>query len=361
MKKNWSSPAPVSTAYVPCSSVTKSATEPFGVGAHHHAQVGEPADEQRVAGAEHVVGRRGKLGERDHERGRVLAPVRARRVGVEEVQDDRDLGARPARPRCSPGRAWPSAGRRRTSESGRRSARRSRRRFGARPRGRRRVRFRTAWPSWAFHVEAGHGAEAYLGCPHLLGVPDSRSIRRSQRTRPRTGRPRSRSQPLIPVSETPHACRASSASAAWPLPTARQRVSTLPCRWSPSPSSMRSSGPPDERAPVDRRPGGARPVGDAEEHVVVDEGDGPRVRGRGARRRRPTTWRRRRRSRTARRPRPPWRRWAGWGARAPRARRGRPGAWVPTTRRDRWTAGCRPRARWRGAPARRTLRPSTGR
>ena len=49
--------------------------------AHHHAEVGQAAHEQRVAGAEEVVGRRVELGERDHERGRVLAPVGPRAAG----------------------------------------------------------------------------------------------------------------------------------------------------------------------------------------------------------------------------------------------------------------------------------------
>ena len=66
----------------------------LGNRAHHHAQVGEPAHEQRVAGAQHVGGRRRQLGERDHERRRVLAPVRPGVGGVEEVQHDGNLGAR---------------------------------------------------------------------------------------------------------------------------------------------------------------------------------------------------------------------------------------------------------------------------
>ena len=75
LKKNWSSPAPVSIAYVPCSRVTKWAAEPLRDRAHHDAEVGQPTHEQRVAGAEEVVGRGLELGECDHERRRVLAPV----------------------------------------------------------------------------------------------------------------------------------------------------------------------------------------------------------------------------------------------------------------------------------------------
>ena len=52
----------------------------------------KPPHEHRVAGAEKVDGRLGELRQCDHERGRGLAPVRASRFGVEEVEDDRDLG-----------------------------------------------------------------------------------------------------------------------------------------------------------------------------------------------------------------------------------------------------------------------------
>ena len=82
LKKWASSPTDVSSAYVPCSSVTKLAIEPSPRRAHHHAEVGEAPHEQRVPGAEDVDGRLGQLGERDHERGCVLAPVgRARAAG----------------------------------------------------------------------------------------------------------------------------------------------------------------------------------------------------------------------------------------------------------------------------------------
>ncbi len=64
----------------------------LGVRAHHHTQVRQPPDEQRVAGAQHVVGWSGELGQRDDERGCVLAPVGARGVGVEEVEHHGHLG-----------------------------------------------------------------------------------------------------------------------------------------------------------------------------------------------------------------------------------------------------------------------------
>ncbi len=59
--------------------------------AHHHAEIRERADEQRVADAQQVaavVGHLGELGDRDHERRRGLAAVGPRRVGVDRVQDD---------------------------------------------------------------------------------------------------------------------------------------------------------------------------------------------------------------------------------------------------------------------------------
>jgi hypothetical protein len=51
------------------------------------------ADEQGIAGAEDVVGRGVELGQRDHERGCVLAPVRPRVGRVEHVEDHGHLGA----------------------------------------------------------------------------------------------------------------------------------------------------------------------------------------------------------------------------------------------------------------------------
>ncbi len=75
--------------------------EAVGCVAHHHHEVGERADEQRIPDPQQfdaVFGHLGQLGDRDHERRRGLAPVRPGRVGVDRMQHDVGRGARRVEP-----------------------------------------------------------------------------------------------------------------------------------------------------------------------------------------------------------------------------------------------------------------------
>ncbi len=70
--------------------------QPVGRVAHHHAEIGQRVDEQRVADAEKldaVFGDARQFGDRDDECGRGLTAERAGRVGIDRVQHD--VRARP--------------------------------------------------------------------------------------------------------------------------------------------------------------------------------------------------------------------------------------------------------------------------
>ncbi len=72
--------------------------QPLGRVAHHHAEIGQGADEQRVADAQEldaVLGDARQFGDRDDEGGRGLAPERSGCIGVDRVQHD--VRARPGR------------------------------------------------------------------------------------------------------------------------------------------------------------------------------------------------------------------------------------------------------------------------
>ena len=262
LKKNSSSPALVSIAYVPCSSVTKWAIEP-SARAHHDAEVGQPPHEQRVAGAEHVGGRRiGARRGRPRTWARSCAGTGRAASGSTKCSTTAtsgpgllDLGvALVEHGRAQPGGepAHPFAAR----------ARRSRRTCAARRPDRRRRRFRTVW-LMTVSRPAGH-ARKRVGPPSASGESCPVQAIGDARTRRQAARRCCRTRRSLPVGK-PDVTTAVGERHAGPCPSARHRVSMLPARSSASPPVTRASRAAVERRAVERRSLAPRAVGDRDE------------------------------------------------------------------------------------------------